>query len=146
VRTRVFVIAVALAALGGLLMSAQLNSGSPEYGRGMELEAIAAAVIGGASLFGGQGNVVSTLFGTMIITIVQNVLNLHAVGTAWQNITTGVIIALAVGIDMWRGELGRIVFGRWRSGGMGGREDAVSQPGANAPTTSTEKAHVRTGR
>jgi ribose transport system permease protein len=146
VRTRVFVIAGALAALGGLLMSAQLNSGSPEYGHGLELEAIAAAVIGGASLFGGQGNVVSTLFGTMIITIVQNVLNLHAVGTAWQNITTGVIIALAVGIDMWRGELGRIIFGRWRSGGIGGREAAPSPPDTKFARTSPEQEHVRTER
>jgi ribose transport system permease protein len=115
VRTKVFVVAGTLAAFGGLLMSAQLNSGSPEYGRGMELQAIAAAVIGGASLFGGYGNIVATLFGAMIITIVQNVLNLHAVGTAWQNITTGVIITLAVGIDMWRGPVARAIVSRWRS-------------------------------
>jgi ribose transport system permease protein len=115
VRTKVFVIAGTLAALGGLLMSAQLNSGSPEYGRGMELQAIAAAVIGGTSLFGGIGNVVSTLFGAMIITIVQNVLNLHAVGTAWQNITTGLIIAAAVGIDMWRSAAARAAVSRWQS-------------------------------
>ncbi len=115
VRTKVFVIAGTLSAFGGLLMSAQLNSGSPEYGRGMELQAIAAAVIGGTSLFGGQGNVVATLFGAMIITIVQNVLNLHAVGIAWQNITTGLIVALAVGIDMWRGTAARVVVSRWQS-------------------------------
>ena len=115
VRTKVFVIAGTLSALGGLLMSAQLNSGSPEYGRGMELEAIAAAVIGGTSLFGGIGNVISTLFGAMIITIVQNVLNLHAVGTAWQNITLGLIIAAAVGIDMWRSTAARLVVSRWQS-------------------------------
>jgi ribose transport system permease protein len=115
VRTKVFVVAGTMAALGGLLMSAQLNSGSAEYGQGMELQAIAAAVIGGTSLFGGQGNVLATLFGAMIITIVQTVLNLHAVGTAWQNITTGAIIALAVGIDMWRGEVARVALGRWRS-------------------------------
>jgi ribose transport system permease protein len=97
------------------LMSAQLDSGSPDYGQGMELQAIAAAVIGGASLFGGQGNVVSTLFGATIITVVQNVLNLHAVGTAWQSISTGVIIAAAVGLDMWRHDLGRIVASGWSS-------------------------------
>lgn len=114
VRTKVFVIAGLMSALGGLLMSAQLNSGSPEYGRGFELQAIASAVIGGTSLFGGVGNVVATLFGAMIITIVQNVLNLHAVGTAWQNITTGLIIALAVGIDMWRGIVARAAVSRWQ--------------------------------
>lgn len=114
VRTKVFVVAGVLSALGGLLMSAQLNSGSPDYGEGMELTAIAAAVIGGTSLFGGQGNVIATLFGAMIITIVQNVLNLHAVGTAWQNISLGVIIALAVGADMWRGTVTRAVVEQWR--------------------------------
>jgi ribose transport system permease protein len=143
VRTKVFVIAGAAAAFGGLLMSAQLNSGSAEYGHGMELQAIAAAVIGGASLFGGQGNVVSTLFGTMIITIVQNVLNLHAVGTAWQNITTGVIIALAVGIDMWRSELSRMAMGRWRGGGT---PPHVEPPdGDNAASATTRREHVGPG-
>jgi ribose transport system permease protein len=113
VRMKVFVIAGVLSAFGGLLMSAQLNSGSPDYGTGFELQAIAAAVIGGASLFGGQGSVVATLFGATIITVVQNVLNLHSVGTAWQNITTGVIIALAVGFDMWRNEVARLAVRGW---------------------------------
>jgi hypothetical protein len=79
----------------------------------MELTAIAAAVIGGTSLFGGQGNVIATLFGAMIITIVQNVLYLNAVGTAWQNVSLGVIIALAVGADMWRGTVTRAVLEQW---------------------------------
>jgi ribose transport system permease protein len=124
VRTKAFVIAGVLAALGGLLMSAQLDSGSPDYGSGMELTAIAAAVIGGTSLFGGVGNVVATLFGAMIITVVQNVLNLHAVGTAWQNVSLGLIIALAVGADMWRGTMAQAARARWSalrdlSGGPG---------------------------
>lgn len=114
VRMKVFVIAGVLSALGGLLMSAQLDSGSPEYGQGMELQAIAAAVIGGTSLFGGQGNVVATLFGATIIAVISNVLNLHSVGTAWQSITTGVIIAVAVGFDMWRSELARATVAGWR--------------------------------
>lgn len=113
VRTEAFVIAGALAALGGVLLTARLDSGSPNYGQGMELMAIAAAVIGGASLFGGQGNVLATLFGAFTIVIVQNGLNLHAVPSAWQNITLGTIIALAVGIDMWRGEVARLVGRVW---------------------------------
>jgi ribose transport system permease protein len=108
VRTEAFVIAGALAAVGGVLLTARLDSGSPNYGQGMELMAIAAAVIGGASLFGGQGNVFATLFGAFTIVIVQNGLNLHAVPSAWQNITLGAIIALAVGIDMWRGDVARL--------------------------------------
>ncbi len=100
-----FAIAGMMAGFASVLMSARLNSGSPNYGVGMELSAIAAAVIGGASLEGGKGNVISTLFGALTITIVQNGLNLHAVATSMQNIVVGMIIMLAVFIDMWRREL-----------------------------------------
>ena len=98
------------AAIAGVLMAARLNSGSPNYGVGLELAAIAAAVIGGASLAGGYGNIVFTLFGALTVGVVQNGLNLNAVPAAWQNITLGLIIILAVGLDMWRGD-----FGRWMS-------------------------------
>jgi ribose transport system permease protein len=147
VRTKVFVIAGVLSAFGGVLMSAQLDSGSPDYGQGMELTAIAAAVIGGTSLFGGQGNVIATLFGAMIITIVQNVLNLHAVGTAWQNITLGVIIALAVGADMWRGSVARVAVERWSHLARLRPPTATPSPEEPAETPSGEaQEHVRAGR
>lgn len=103
-----FAIAGIMAGFASVLMSARLNSGSPNYGVGMELSAIAAAVIGGASLEGGKGNVISTLFGAFTITIVHNGLNLHAVPTSMQNIVVGMIIMLAVLIDMWRRELGGV--------------------------------------
>jgi len=103
-----FMIAGFMAAVASILMAARLNSGSPNYGVGMELQAIAAAVIGGASLIGGRGNIVSTLFGALTIVIVQNGLNLNAVPTSLQNIIIGLIILLAVGIDMWREEIGMI--------------------------------------
>ncbi len=100
-----FVIAGMMAGFGSILMAARLNSGSPNYGVGMELSAIAAAVIGGASLQGGKGNVISTLFGALTIVIVQNGLNLHAVETSVQGVVIGLIIMLAVFIDMWRVEM-----------------------------------------
>jgi ribose transport system permease protein len=81
----------------------------------MELSAIAAAVIGGASLAGGRGHIVNTVIGAMTIVIVQNALNLNAVSTAAQNVIIGAIIVLAVGIDMWRVEFGaalRTLLGR----------------------------------
>ena len=108
-RTRLiaFVLAGVMASIGGLLTAAQLDSGSPNYGQGLELSAIAAAVIGGASLAGGYGNVVFTLFGAMTVAVVQNGLNLNAVPTAYQQITLGVIIVLAVALDMWRADIGR---------------------------------------
>lgn len=97
-----FTIAGLATALGAVLMAARLNSGSPNYGVGLELQAIAAAVIGGASLAGGRGHVVATLFGALTITIVQNGLNLNAVPTSTQNVVIGLIIVLAVGVDTWR--------------------------------------------
>jgi ribose transport system permease protein len=107
VRMVAFVLAGFTASIAGVLMAARLNSGSPNYGVGLELQAIAAAVIGGASLSGGIGNIVSTLFGAVTVAVVQNGLNLNAVPAAWQNITLGLIIVLAVSLDMWRADLGR---------------------------------------
>ncbi len=98
-----------MAAVGAVLMAARLNSGSPNYGVGLELQAIAAAVIGGSSLAGGRGNVLATLLGALTITIVQNGLNLNAVPTSMQNVIIGLIILLAVGLDMWRGEIARLL-------------------------------------
>ena len=86
-------------------MVARLNSGSPNYGVGLELSAIAAAVVGGASLAGGRGNIINTIIGALTIVIVQNALNLNAVPTSVQNVVVGTIIVLAVGIDMWRTEI-----------------------------------------
>ena len=104
-----FVLAGVMAAVGAALMAARLNSGSPNYGAGLELQAIGAAVIGGASLAGGRGNVLATLLGALTITIVQNGLNLNAVPTSMQNVIIGLIIVLAVGIDMWRNEIGGLL-------------------------------------
>jgi ribose transport system permease protein len=102
-----FIIAGGTAGLASVVMTARLNSGSPNYGAGMELQAIGAAVIGGASLTGGYGNIIATLVGALTIAIVQNGLNLNDVPTSWQGIVLGIIIAAAVGIDRWRGEIGR---------------------------------------
>lgn len=109
VRTKAFVIAGLMSGLAGVLLTARLDSGSPNYGQGYELSAIAAAVIGGASLFGGHGNVFATLFGALTIVLVQNGLNLHGVPAAWQEIALGTIIALAVGVDMWRADIGQAI-------------------------------------
>jgi ribose transport system permease protein len=120
-RTRLlaFILAGLTAAIAGVLISARLNSGSPNYGGGLELAAIAAAVIGGASLAGGYGNIISTLFGALTVAVVQNGLNLNAVPAAWQDITLGLIIILAVGLDMWRGD-----FGRWIGRFVGSRGES----------------------
>jgi ribose transport system permease protein len=110
-RMMAFVIAGLTAAIGGVLLAAWLNSGSPNYGAELGLQSIAAAVIGGASLAGGYGSMIATLVGALTVAIVQNGLNLLAVPASWQEITLGIVIVLAVGLDMWRGEMGR-AFGR----------------------------------
>ncbi|MBL8153692.1 MAG: ABC transporter permease [Anaerolineae bacterium] len=106
-RTRLmtFVLAGIMSSLAGVLTMARLNSGSPNYGVGTELQAIAAAVIGGTSLSGGSGNIIATLFGALTVAVVQNGLNLNIVPAAWQDITLGAIIVLAVGLDMWRASI-----------------------------------------
>jgi ribose transport system permease protein len=110
-RTLVITYALAglLAAICAILVTAELNSGSGDYGTsGLNLEAIAAAVIGGASLFGGTGNILLTLVGASVITVIENVLELRGVPSTWQDIAVGVIIILAVAIDSFRPEFARI--------------------------------------
>lgn len=106
VRMCAFIFAGSCAAIGAILLSSRLNSGSPNYGSLIELQAIAAAVVGGASLAGGRGRVISTLIGALIIVVVQNGLNLNAVTTSIQSLTIGLIILIAVGLDVWRSRIG----------------------------------------
>ncbi|HEX5974231.1 MAG TPA: ABC transporter permease, partial [Rubrobacteraceae bacterium] len=70
--TSVYVISGALAGFGGMIAASRVNSGQPNFGIGLELDVIAAAVIGGASLFGGQGTVVGTLIGAFLIALIRN--------------------------------------------------------------------------
>lgn len=115
VRLVAFALAGGCAGIAAVLLAARLNSGSPNYGTLIELQAIAAAVVGGASLAGGRGHVLNTLIGALIIVLVQNGLNLNAVSTSVQGITIGAIILLAVGVDIWRERLAKQVSG-WYAG------------------------------
>lgn len=110
VRLLAFTFAGAVTAFAAVLLASRLNSGSPNYGSLIELQAIAAAVVGGASLAGGRGRVVSTLIGALIIIVVQNGLNLNAVSTSMQSLTIGLIILIAVGVDVWRGSITRWIW------------------------------------
>lgn len=98
-----FAIAGALVGIAAVMFSARLATGSPNLGNGLELAAIAGAVVGGISLSGGRGHVLGALFGATTIVIVQNILNLNAVAATWQSIVQGLIIIAAVSIDSWRG-------------------------------------------
>ena len=101
-----YTLAGIITSFAAVVMACRLNSGSQSYGIGMEMYAIAAAVIGGASLAGGKGNIGCTFIGAMIMVVVQNTLNLRGIPVAVQQIVTGMIIAMAVFVDIWRGSLG----------------------------------------
>jgi len=84
------------AGLGGLLMTARLYSGRPYIGQGLEMDVIAAVILGGTSLFGGRGTIIGTLVGALIIGVINNGLVLIGVGTNVQMIVKGAIIIAAV--------------------------------------------------
>jgi ribose transport system permease protein len=100
--TGVYVISGALAGFGGMIAASRVASGQPNYGIGLELDVIAAAVIGGASLFGGQGTVVGTLIGAFLIALIRNGAVLLNVNTFYQQVIIGVIIWIAVFWDQYR--------------------------------------------
>lgn len=89
-----------LAGLAGVMLASRINSGQPQAGVGYELDAIAAVVIGGTSLVGGVGSIVGTLVGALIIGVINNSLNLLGVSQYYQLIVKGLVIALAVIIDV----------------------------------------------
>lgn len=88
--------------LAGVLISARLGSAQPATGMGYELQAIAAVVIGGTSLSGGKGSIVGTVIGALIISVLNNGLQVLAVPQEWQNVILGSVIVVAVYADMAR--------------------------------------------
>lgn len=91
-----YLISGLLAALAGLVYSSQLSVGTPVAGQAYELDAIAAVVVGGTSLFGGRGSVLGTFVGTLIIGVLANVLNLTGVDPYVQQLFKGALIVVAV--------------------------------------------------
>lgn len=99
VKLTVYAMAGALAALGGVIVTARLDSAQPNAGISYELDAIAAVVIGGTSLSGGKGSVWGTVMGAIIIGVLNNGLVLLNVSPFWQQVVKGSVILLAVVID-----------------------------------------------
>ena len=96
----VYVLSGAMAGLAAVIYLARLNSAEADIGEPLTLPAIAAVLIGGTSLFGGVGSLLGTLVGALTLTLVVNGMNLLAIDASWQPLVTGVIVLLAVWIDV----------------------------------------------
>jgi len=88
--------------IAGILMSSRLNSAQPALGQGYELEAIAAVVIGGTSLSGGEGTILGTVIGAFIMSVLTNGLRILSVKQEWQTVVIGIVVIFAVYADSLR--------------------------------------------
>ena len=98
----VYVISGLLAAVGGMVLAGRLGSANALMGELMELDTIAAVVIGGTALFGGEGRISGTVIGVFILGVLGNGLNILGVSDFWQRVVTGLIIVMVVAVDQWR--------------------------------------------
>ena len=98
----VYTLGAVLAAFAGIITASKLGVGQPTAGNGFEMDAIAAVVIGGASLSGGEGSVIGTIIGAAIIGVLRNALVLLRVDSYWQTLIMGVVIIVAVTADQLR--------------------------------------------
>lgn len=98
----VYTLTGTFAGIGGVIMAARLNSAQPALGQGYELDAIAAVVIGGTSLSGGEGTILGTVIGAFVLSVLTNGLRILSVPQEWQTVVTGAIVILAVYLDILR--------------------------------------------
>ena len=98
-----------LSALGGVLLLSRMGAIQPYTARGLEFDVIAAVVIGGTSLSGGEGSILQTIIGIFIIGMIRNALNLSQINIFWQDFATGTIIILAVLLDGFRRRVSRML-------------------------------------
>ncbi|MFN7052494.1 MAG: ABC transporter permease, partial [Gemmobacter sp.] len=103
----VFAMSGLMSALAGILLTSRLRIGQPTAAQGLELDAIAAVVLGGTSLFGGRGGILGTFFAVMLLQVLRNIFNLLGLGSFYQMTVTGLIIVAAIllnrFIDLRRG-------------------------------------------
>lgn len=102
IRMVAYIISALSAGVVALLIAARLNQGNPTVGTLYEMYAIAGVVIGGASLFGGEGSVIGSILGASIISVLWNALVLLRVSSYWHEVTVGAIIVMAVTVDILR--------------------------------------------
>jgi ribose transport system permease protein len=98
----IYMISGLLAAVGGFMLTGRQASANALMGEGLELQSIAAVVIGGTNLFGGEGRMSGTVIGVLIIGVLSNGLSIAGVAEFWQRVVNGLIIIAVVALDQWR--------------------------------------------
>jgi len=102
IRMFTYVFGSFLAGITGIIIASRLSQGQAGVGGGYELSAIAAAVIGGTSLSGGEGTILGTIIGASIMSVIYNGLILLEISSYWHDVVMGLVIVTAVTIDIWR--------------------------------------------
>jgi ribose/xylose/arabinose/galactoside ABC-type transport system permease subunit len=102
IKIATYVVMGMMAAVAGIVLTGRMNSANALMATGVELKCIAAVVIGGTNLFGGEGTVIGTLIGAIIMGVLGNGLNLLNVSAFWQRVVMGVVIIAVVIFDQWR--------------------------------------------
>jgi ribose/xylose/arabinose/galactoside ABC-type transport system permease subunit len=125
-RVTLYVISGTMAGVGGIILSSRLNSGHPQAALGLEFDVIVAAILGGTSLLGGEGTVIGTALGALIVGVLNNGLNLLGVSTFWQQVVQGIILVTAVGIDILLRESG---WSSIRRSGESANDPSLRMPG-----------------
>ena len=111
-----------LAALAGMVFTARLTAANPKAGVNFELDAIAAAFIGGAAVTGGVGTVVGAIIGGFVMGVLNNGMSLEGVSIDWQQAVKGLVLLAAVAFDVWNKKRARI------GGGAGAEEPTATPP------------------
>lgn len=101
-KLKIYAFSGVLTGVAAALLLARLSSGDPTFGTLYELDAIAAAVMGGTSLTGGEGSIAGTMVGALIISLVRNAMNIFNLPSYYQQVVIGSVIVLAVMLDQWR--------------------------------------------
>lgn len=102
IKSMVYIITGVLAALSGIILAGNLNNADPSFGSGYEMDIIAAVVIGGVSLAGGEGSILGVIIGAAIMGVLRNAFVLLGISAYWQVVTIGLVIIAAVSIDSLR--------------------------------------------
>jgi ribose/xylose/arabinose/galactoside ABC-type transport system permease subunit len=113
---RVYLTSSLLATLGGIILAARLNSVTTSLGSGMVFEIMAAAVVGGVSMWGGRGNLVGALGGVILLSSIDSALTLASVPTFWVQTTKGIILLIAVFLDAFKVRMIPEIRRKWLKG------------------------------